>query len=203
MAGSALALLVAQTSFGIDTYVGLVPNGSSFSCSTCHVASGPPNRNPFGTDFANNGHVWNAALAQLDSDKDGYTNGEELGDPNGTWTTHNQNPPGPVYNPGDPGSHPSGAPGGAAPVITTQPASQTVNAGANVTFTVVAAGSSLTYQWKKDGLNLAIAGATTATLTLNNVTSLDAGQYTVVVSNSGGSTTSAAATLRVRSRHKK
>lgn len=31
---------------------------------------------------------WTVALCQMDSDGDGRTNGEELGDPNCTWTTN-------------------------------------------------------------------------------------------------------------------
>ncbi|KAL4233044.1 hypothetical protein ACF0H5_007730 [Mactra antiquata] len=37
-------------------------------------------------DFAAAGHVWTAALCHKDSDGDGKTNGEELGDPNCVWT---------------------------------------------------------------------------------------------------------------------
>jgi len=52
-----------------------------------------------------------------------------------------------------------------APSITQQPVSQTVTAGANVTLSVTATGTApLTYQWRKDGQN--IAGATSASLTL-------------------------------------
>jgi hypothetical protein len=83
-----------------------------------------------------------------------------------------------------------------APAITTQPASQTVSAGANVTFTVSATGTApLSYQWMQGGVN--ISGATTATLTLSSVTTADAGSYSVLVRNSVGSITSAAATLTV------
>ena len=83
-----------------------------------------------------------------------------------------------------------------APTITTQPASQTVTVGANVTFTVSATGTApLSYEWMKGGVN--ISGATTATLTLSSVTTASAGSYTVLVSNSAGSATSAAATLTV------
>ncbi|MBI3828673.1 MAG: PKD domain-containing protein, partial [Planctomycetes bacterium] len=43
-----------------------------------------------------------------------------------------------------------------APAITTQPANQTVTAGQTATFTVVASGTApLTYQWKKNGANIA------------------------------------------------
>jgi hypothetical protein len=82
------------------------------------------------------------------------------------------------------------------PTITTQPVSQTVNAGATVTFRVVAAGTApLTYQWRRNGVN--IPGATSATLTLANVTTANAGSYRVIVRNSAGSVTSTAATLSV------
>lgn len=83
-----------------------------------------------------------------------------------------------------------------APSITTQPQSQSVGVGGSATFTVVATGSApLSYQWRKDGQN--IAGATSATLSLPNVQSANAGSYTVVVTNSAGSATSNAATLTI------
>ncbi|HEU4391225.1 MAG TPA: pectinesterase family protein, partial [Blastocatellia bacterium] len=82
------------------------------------------------------------------------------------------------------------------PTITTQPVSQTVTAGSNATFTVVASGTPpLTYQWKKNGAD--ISGATAATLSLVNVQSADAGSYTVIVTNGAGSVTSNPATLTV------
>ncbi len=79
--------------------------------------------------------------------------------------------------------------------ITTQPQSQDVCEGADVTFTVVASGSNLTYQWQKDGSN--ISGATSASLTLSNVTSADQGAYTCAVSGDCGSVTSDAAVLTI------
>jgi sugar lactone lactonase YvrE len=81
-----------------------------------------------------------------------------------------------------------------APTITTQPASLTVNSGVSATFSVTATGAT-TYQWQSNGA--AIAGATSASYTLANATAVDSGSYTVIVSNAGGSVTSAAATLRV------
>ena len=83
-----------------------------------------------------------------------------------------------------------------APAITTQPASQTVNAGASASFTVAASGTGpLTYQWRKDGI--AMPGSTAATLALTAATLGDAGSYTVVVTNQAGTVTSNAATLTV------
>jgi hypothetical protein len=83
-----------------------------------------------------------------------------------------------------------------AVTITTQPASQTVKAGQTATFSVVATGAPLTYQWQKNGT--AISGASSASYATAATTQTDNGaQFTVVVSNSLGSATSAAATLTV------
>jgi hypothetical protein len=85
----------------------------------------------------------------------------------------------------------------AAPAITTQPASQAALVGQRATFTVAASGSPApTYQWRRQGQD--IAGATAAAYTTPPTTLADNGaQFTVVVSNSAGSVTSAAATLTV------
>lgn len=83
-----------------------------------------------------------------------------------------------------------------APTITTQPTDQTAAQGTTATFTVVAAGlPAPTYQWTKDGNNL--AGATSATLSLPNVQPADAASYAVIVTNRLGSVTSTAAKLTV------
>ena len=69
-----------------------------------------------------------------------------------------------------------------APSITTQPLTQTVTAGQNVTFTVVATGTApLAYQWYLGAA--AISGATSASYAITSVQSADAGTYTVTVSN--------------------
>jgi hypothetical protein len=93
----------------------------------------------------------------------------------------------------------AGGPGGnTAPAITTQPVSQTVAAGATVTFIAAASGTPApTFQWRKDGANL--QGATNASLTLPGVTSANAGSYTVVATNAAGSATSNVATLTIAS----
>ncbi len=84
------------------------------------------------------------------------------------------------------------------PTITSQPQSQTVPAGTNVTFSVVAAGASpLSYQWQFNSTNL--AGATSSSLMLTNVQASNGGNYSVVVSNGGGSMTSSNAMLVVTS----
>jgi uncharacterized protein (TIGR03437 family) len=82
-----------------------------------------------------------------------------------------------------------------ATAITTQPTNQTVCAGSSATFTVSAAGTNLSYQWRKGGVS--IAGATGSSFSLPAVSAGDAAQYDVVVSGACGNVTSAAATLTV------
>lgn len=79
--------------------------------------------------------------------------------------------------------------------ITTQPTAQTACPNGNASFTVVAAGSNLTYQWRRNGTN--IGGATSATYSLANVTAANAGNYDVVVTGTCGSVTSNAVALTV------
>jgi len=69
----------------------------------------------------------------------------------------------------------------AAGVVTKAPVSQTVNAGANATLSVVAAGTSLTYQWSQNYQK--ISGATSASYAQTNVGALAAGTYSVTVSS--------------------
>ncbi|MDC1309611.1 immunoglobulin domain-containing protein, partial [Opitutales bacterium] len=82
------------------------------------------------------------------------------------------------------------------PEITAQPQAQTVYADTNATFSITAEGKYLTYQWKKDGSDL--AGETNSTLTITdaNVTLHD-GNYSVVVSNDFGSEESGMVTVQV------
>ncbi|GAA4341285.1 beta strand repeat-containing protein [Flaviaesturariibacter amylovorans] len=82
-----------------------------------------------------------------------------------------------------------------APAITTQPTAQTVCAGQNFTFTVVASGTTPTYQWLFNGNP--INGATGATYTSNGSTAASAGNYSVQVSNGCGNVTSNAVALTV------
>ena len=81
------------------------------------------------------------------------------------------------------------------PVVTTTPASQTVYTGSAATFTVVASGTNLAYQWLLDGV--AIPGATNATYTIPSVAVANAGSYSVSVSGVGGLTTTSPVTLDV------
>jgi hypothetical protein len=75
------------------------------------------------------------------------------------------------------------------PTIVNQPLSTALYAGRTARFEAVAAGNSpLNYQWKKNGINLPnggnISGAQTDVLTINNIGAEDAGDYTLVVTNS-------------------
>ena len=81
-----------------------------------------------------------------------------------------------------------------SPTITQQPVTQTIFAGATVTFSVTASGTApFTYQWRKDGTNL--TGATGSSYALARVQPGHAGGYSVMVSNVAGSVTSSTATL--------
>ena len=84
-----------------------------------------------------------------------------------------------------------------SPTIIAPPASGDVPLGGSLTLTVTASGTDpLSYQWSKDGS--AIPGATGASHTISGAASGDAGDYTVTVTNAGGSVTSAAATVVVK-----
>ncbi len=84
------------------------------------------------------------------------------------------------------------------PAITTQPQSLGVATGASMQFSVTATGTPTpTYQWFFNGAS--VAGATSNALSMTNVRSTDAGDYTVVATNSLGSATSNKATLTVNS----
>ncbi|MBU6175669.1 MAG: immunoglobulin domain-containing protein, partial [Planctomycetes bacterium] len=82
------------------------------------------------------------------------------------------------------------------PIITTQPANSSVLQGRSYNLTVTTPGDTgISFQWSKNGED--IDGATSATLMLANVQLSDAGQYTVAVTNSVGSTSSNPATITV------
>jgi YVTN family beta-propeller protein len=82
------------------------------------------------------------------------------------------------------------------PVITRQPIAITANEGANVTLSVTATGSNLSYQWRYGSTN--IGGANKAELTLGGVAEANIGEYSVVISNGDTSVTSETVTLTVR-----
>jgi autotransporter-associated beta strand protein len=83
------------------------------------------------------------------------------------------------------------------PVVIQQPVSGTVYPDQSFTFTAGIAGdlSTLTYQWKLNGNN--VAGATDSSYVISPVEAANAGTYSVWVTNAYGSTNSANATLTV------
>lgn len=89
-----------------------------------------------------------------------------------------------------------------APQIITQPKSISVSAGSNVGFAIEAIGEGLGYQWLRDGQIVLMPDGynewTSPAMRLANVTSADAGTYTVQVFNQVGSVTSIPVTLEVQ-----
>ncbi|MFO7915698.1 MAG: hypothetical protein R6U43_08390 [Candidatus Krumholzibacteriales bacterium] len=89
-----LAISVAcmyGTLSGTETFMNILPVFEEARCSICHQSSQPTasdyTLNSFGSDFMANGNQWNGTLAEKDSDQDGYSNGDELGDPDGDGET--------------------------------------------------------------------------------------------------------------------
>ena len=146
------------------------------------------------TDFSNKPYVVSSSGALTTWDSASFGSGGTFVDNrfvaylNNLWLLGNNQTQ--LYTRGE-----AGGGTGVAPAITTQPLSVTVTAGGSATFSVVATGTGVAYQWRFNGT--AITGATSASYTLSNVAATHAGTYTVVVSNSVGSITSTAATLTV------
>lgn len=75
-----------------------------------------------------------------------------------------------------------------APEITFISTDQEVEVGTDLVLSVIATGSSLTYQWRKDGIN--IDGETEDTLSIDNIQLDDIANYSVVITNTCGILTS-------------
>ena len=106
-----------QLSIARSFRINYIPNGLVNLCSNCHINPGGGGaRNAFGLAVEPlvaqnaNAEFWSSTLAKLDSDGDGFTNGQELQDPNGTWKKGDTNPGDAklVTNAGDANSHPAG-----------------------------------------------------------------------------------------------
>ncbi len=90
------------------------------------------------------------------------------------------------------------ATGTVTPQITAEPLAQTITSGATATLSVTATGAPpLSYQWRRNGLDLAGTAGINAMLILPGASASDDGMYTCVVSNGAGSTTTTAALLSV------
>ncbi|GFH49968.1 hypothetical protein CTEN210_06444 [Chaetoceros tenuissimus] len=89
---SIVASLFACAS-GFSVYQQSIPNGDRVVDPNGDRAmgvghdriSGGGSLNPFGEDFKTAGYKWTKELCEKDSDCDGFTNGQELGDPNCIW----------------------------------------------------------------------------------------------------------------------
>jgi hypothetical protein len=106
---SAGLLLASQDANAFAGRVDDVPNGSAFACSLCHISPGGAGpRTAFGEQVKETAVGPNAdwgAIFNLDADEDGFTNGEELGDPTGTWVSGDPDPE-LLSDPNDPESTP-------------------------------------------------------------------------------------------------
>ena len=90
------------------------------------------------------------------------------------------------------------------PLITRQPAPQSVPLGGTATFTVGTAGNPLLFfQWQDNGANLTdggnISGSATSTLVITNVSAANIGTYSVLVSNAANVAVSSGAALSITS----
>lgn len=82
------------------------------------------------------------------------------------------------------------------PAILQNPVARTVAVGSTVNFDALVSGAApLSYEWRKN--NLPISGQTNTTLTLGNVQTNDAGDFTLKLTNPYGSVTSAVAALTI------
>ena len=89
------AYLIGQpTASALAPSPGKIPNGAKYSCNGCHVAGSYAANTQMKLDFLNTSptKTWTVALAHKDSDGDGWTNGEELQDPAGTWAIGQADP---------------------------------------------------------------------------------------------------------------
>jgi hypothetical protein len=106
----ALVVCVFPSSASARSFrVGDIPNGSKYNCLSCHTDSSGSGFTNFGSNARSNledtsplqsAHVDWPALCPLDSDGDGRSNGEELGDPNCVWSRGDTPSAGSSSNPG-------------------------------------------------------------------------------------------------------
>ena len=86
------ALSIAAPASARPAFLSSIPNAHHQECATCHISTSQdtPAWNAFGLDvlgsLVDGAPNW-PAIAALDSDCDGQTNGEELGDPCGAFRT--------------------------------------------------------------------------------------------------------------------
>ncbi len=109
-----LALTFVATDAAAHPFrVSQYPNGTTLNCDGCHIFPGGP-RTLLGAQIearlvppGSSGNVDWPAVAGLDADGDGFSNGQELGDPAGTWRPGDPPPPF-QSNPNEPLEQPNG-----------------------------------------------------------------------------------------------
>jgi len=99
LALSLTILALPTAAMARSEYMSQVPHAGENSCDTCHVNGGGSDRNAFGADYAQFPD-WQQ-LFDRDSDGDGCTNGEELGDPDGAFVAGGDAPGPYSSNPAD------------------------------------------------------------------------------------------------------
>ena len=94
-----LLLSIPSIVLSYPSFMKLIPNGDKVKFEgeswpgVGHTkVYGGGDLNIFGKDFMNAGNEWTEELCRKDSDGDGRTNGEELGDPECTWKLGDPNP---------------------------------------------------------------------------------------------------------------
>ncbi|EEY58914.1 uncharacterized protein PITG_11916 [Phytophthora infestans T30-4] len=92
MSRATFSIAVVATAIAVanarPTYVARLPNGDNVSGVAALGHTNPDGggaNNDFGLDFASAGESWTTEFCQQDSDGDGQTNGQELGDPCCEW----------------------------------------------------------------------------------------------------------------------
>ncbi|XP_045214816.2 spidroin-1-like [Mercenaria mercenaria] len=105
-----LSLLCFGLTYGFSRYRRQIPNGYGVNhpcrgkghwSAVGHMSGGyTRQKNVFGQDFSRAGARWTRELCMKDSDGDGLTNGEELGDPQCTWRPGDQASETPKGHPG-------------------------------------------------------------------------------------------------------
>jgi hypothetical protein len=114
--GALLALVMAALPAEARPFrVNDIPNGSKYGCLNCHTDTKATANTDFGSDARkflivsgaiSTQHVDWTPLCPLDSDGDGWTNGQELGDPDCMWKSGDPDPTGKALsNPGNPDSY--------------------------------------------------------------------------------------------------
>jgi hypothetical protein len=91
-----LWLLLPRAALATDQLMRTLPAYQKYQCLICHTVALPkPNNAPlsqFGVNFKDNGNVWDATLAEMNSDGDRCSNGFELGDVDGDGIFDNGTP---------------------------------------------------------------------------------------------------------------